>query len=103
MALCLSVWIIECRSVFLSAFVVQSIQQQSPGELIRISRISLPANSDVTASFLPSPPPCPVEGCEDVAPLTAVCGRGSKVTPATVSIYEALSHMIIYVNAATWV
>lgn len=54
MALCLSVWIIECRSVFLSAFVVQSIQQPSPGELIRISRISLPANSDVTASLLPS-------------------------------------------------
>lgn len=81
MALCLSVWIIECRSVFLSAFVVQSIQQQSPGELIRISRISLPANSDVTASFPPESSSRPVEGCRQVAPLTAVWWKVVKGHP----------------------
>lgn len=57
MALSLSVWIIECWSVFLQVFVVQSIQH-FPWELICISRITLLANSDVSTTrllFLVSP------------------------------------------------
>lgn len=58
MALCLSVWIIECWSVFLPAFVVQSIHRL-PRELVCISRISLLANSDVSTR----------KWCGDVGPL----------------------------------
>lgn len=71
------VWIIECWSVFLRAFVVQSIQQ-FPRELICISRISLLANSDVSTRAL-----FPLSGR-----MTAVCGRGSKVTDSDVEVME---------------